>query len=75
MDYIEVTFKITPYSVSEILIAQLENIGYESFVETEQNELQAYISCDKYNIDELQKKAIVDTDYCFFYRFCSPHNL
>jgi len=44
MDYIELTCKITPYNIeiSEILSAQLGELGFESFVE-QPDSLQAYI--------------------------------
>jgi len=48
MDYIEFTAEITPLEIGrDILIAQLGEIGFESFVENE-NGVQAYIQKDKY---------------------------
>lgn len=50
MDYIEVSFTIDPISPEmEILMAQLAEIGYESFMETDEG-LMAYITID--NFDE-----------------------
>ena len=43
MNYIEYTFTIAPMGVaSEILVAELAEVGFESFVDTDTG-LQAYI--------------------------------
>ena len=56
MEYIELHFKIAPIQpASEILVAELSELGYESFVE-EENGLKAYIAShlfDKKQIDAL----------------------
>lgn len=56
MDYIEIELTIQPYSeeLAEILIAELGELGYESFFETE-NGIEAYIQVDTYNKVELEK--------------------
>lgn len=56
MDYIEIKLSIQPYSdeLSEILMAELGELGYESFFETE-NGLEAYIQVTTYNKAELEK--------------------
>lgn len=50
MNYIELKCKITPYSeeIAEILIAELNELGFESFVESETG-LLAYIQEDIFN--------------------------
>jgi ribosomal protein L11 methyltransferase len=50
MDYIELECIIEPFdaSISEILVAELGEMGFESFVEME-NGLQAYIRLDHYD--------------------------
>lgn len=54
MDYIEVSATITPYSKEncEILIANLSNISFESFTETE-NGILAYIQEKLFNAEQL----------------------
>jgi len=54
MNYIELTCKITPYSqaISEILVAQLGDLGFESFVE-QSDSLQAYIVENEFNETEI----------------------
>ena len=49
--YIEVTFDIVPFNeeFSDILIAELGDIGYDNFVKTE-NGLKAYIKKEKFDI-------------------------
>jgi ribosomal protein L11 methyltransferase len=61
MDYIELTCKITPYDIeiSEILTAQLGELGFESFIE-QADSLQAYIQHSDF--DEKKIKAFF-TDY------------
>jgi ribosomal protein L11 methyltransferase len=50
MDYIELECTIEPFdaTISEILVASLADIGFESFVEVE-NGLQAYIKIDQFD--------------------------
>ncbi len=54
MNYIELTCKISPYNatISEILVAQLGDIGFESFVE-QPDSLQAYIVENEFDNDKL----------------------
>ena len=59
MDYIEIKLNIQPYSdeLTEILMAELGELGYESFFETESG-LEAYIQVGSYNkagLEELLK--------------------
>jgi ribosomal protein L11 methyltransferase len=59
MDYIELTAKILPLEVGrDILTAELADIGFESFVETEDG-LQAYIQKDSFQEDEVQQLNIL----------------
>ena len=55
MDYIEIKLTIQPYSeeLSEILTAELGDLGYESFFETEDG-LETYIQVSNYNKSELE---------------------
>ncbi|MCB0401171.1 MAG: 50S ribosomal protein L11 methyltransferase [Flavobacteriales bacterium] len=58
MNYIEFTAKITPVEIGrEVLIAELAEIGFESFVETEEG-LSAYIQEDDYNESAIKSVAI-----------------
>jgi len=54
MNYIELTCKIEPFNqtIREILTAELSQIGFESFVETE-TKLKSYIQKDLFNIELL----------------------
>jgi len=62
MNYIEVIFKIEPSNPgTEILIAQLSVIGYESFLETGDG-VQAYIQEPDFNLAELQGLAVLGMD-------------
>lgn len=60
MDYIELECKITPFdaSIGEILIAELADLGYESFVESE-NGILAYITKDLFVADALSSLMVV----------------
>jgi ribosomal protein L11 methyltransferase len=59
MDYIEVSFVIQPKSTgTEIMIALLSQIGYESFMETEEG-LMAYITATVYKQSDLDDLAIL----------------
>lgn len=54
MNYTEVHFEITPLQPAmEILIAELSELGFESFVEEEEG-LKAYIAGEEFNKEELQ---------------------
>lgn len=60
--YIEYTFTITPKEpASEILVAELGAVGFESFVETETG-LTAYIQKDDYNVSILEDIYILKSD-------------
>ena len=59
MDYIEVKFKIDPESpLLEILIASLSQIGYESFMESD-DALQAYIPLNLFEESEIQDLKVL----------------
>lgn len=54
MTYTEVRFQVTPAEPGlQILIAQLDEIGFESFVE-EQDELKAYIKTDLFSENDIK---------------------
>ena len=59
MNYLELTCKIEPFdkTIREILVAELSQIGFESFVETEL-ELQSYIQNDVFNKEALDSLNI-----------------
>lgn len=58
MDYIEVNFEIDTTSPQmEILIAQLSQIGYNSFMESDNN-LLAYITVDNFNESQISNLTI-----------------
>jgi ribosomal protein L11 methyltransferase len=64
VNYIELHFVVRPkLEASDILIAQLAEIGYESFVETEKG-FAAYINSDLFNDEEL-KDAILPYQQLF----------
>ncbi len=65
MKYIELKCNITPYSaeIAEILMAELSNLQFESFVEND-TELLAYIREDNWNEKLLSSLYIVDNCYC-----------
>jgi ribosomal protein L11 methyltransferase len=71
MDYIEFNFTISPKeSGNEILAATLADIGFESFVETE-NGLLAYIPDTKFSMNEVEKLDILknkEFDIKFIYK-------
>ncbi len=61
MNYIEYIFNIKPVQpASEILIAQLGEVGFESFVETE-NGVEAYIQKSEWNENVLQNIQILSS--------------
>ena len=68
MDYIEFSATIKPLEVGrDILIAELSEIGFESFVETEIG-IAAYIQSSFFNLDDIKKLRIItnaefDIDY------------
>jgi ribosomal protein L11 methyltransferase len=60
-DYIEVSFKIIPVITgTDILIALLSQIGYESFLETEQG-LHAYIPVNLFDEGAIQNLPVFNT--------------
>ncbi|MEZ4800213.1 MAG: 50S ribosomal protein L11 methyltransferase [Flavobacteriales bacterium] len=63
MDYVEVSFEIDPIlPAREVLVAELAELGYESFVESE-NGLKAYIQESDFNesvLTELMAGQIED---------------
>lgn len=62
MNYIEYKFQIDPVQPgTEILIAELGDAGFESFVETETG-VDAYIQKDDWNVDILKNIQILDSD-------------
>lgn len=62
MNYIEYTFTIAPMGVaSEILVAELAEVGFESFVDTETG-LQAYIQEPLWNADILSDIQILQSE-------------
>lgn len=54
MNYIEITISTTEEAIQEILVALLENQGYEGFESNEAN-LKAYISAALFNANGLQE--------------------
>ena len=49
MNYIEYTFTIAPMGVaSEILVAELAEVGFESFVDTSQRGVPNYLHTSNY---------------------------
>ncbi len=62
MNYFEVAFNIEPINPgTEILIAQLSQIGYESFLETDDG-VKAYIQESFFNASEIQGLAVLQMD-------------
>lgn len=73
MDYIEVTFKtgiISP--LTEIIIAELSQIGYESFVETDDG-IQAYIPAKDFN-DQMLNTLEVTSQNSYTYSLIKDQN-
>lgn len=68
MDYTEVHFQVEPQSTgTEILIAMLSQIGYESFMETDEG-LTAYIQSPQFqlaDLDELRQNLAPDINFTF----------
>jgi ribosomal protein L11 methyltransferase len=61
-DYLEFKFKISPVELgSEILIAELGYVGFESFVENEDG-ISAYIKSEEYSEGMLEDIQILDSD-------------
>ncbi len=59
MNYTEVQFRISPLQpAAEILIAELSDMGFESFVEEEEG-LKAYIAGEDFNKEELQELFVI----------------
>ena len=62
MEYTEISFKISPLQpASEILIAELSELGYESFVEEEAG-LKAYIVSNEYDEQALQQLFVLQSE-------------
>jgi len=58
MNYIEYTFVLDPLiPARDILVVELAEIGFESFVETD-NGLQAYIRLDEHNADRVSELTV-----------------
>ena len=66
MNYIEVTFDITPYeeAVADALISELGTIGYDGFSYTDQG-FTAYIPAKEYNAQAITRLEIFDFFKCF----------
>ncbi len=78
MNYIELTCKISPYNAttSEILVAQLGEIGFESFVE-QPDSLQAYIienGFDENKIAKLKADSVFDSQVEFSFKKIEEEN-
>jgi ribosomal protein L11 methyltransferase len=78
MNYIELDCKISPYNaeIAEILTAELSELGYESFVETETG-LLAYIQEDIFKEETLPSIGIVsnpDFDITFTHKTIEQEN-
>lgn len=59
MDYLELTVSISPHDPwTEILIAELAELGFESFVETEEG-VQAYCAVKNINLAEVVKNSLL----------------
>ena len=59
MDYIELTIDLTPRNPwSEILTAELSELGFESFVDTETG-IQAYAPVEGFDIDFIVKNSLL----------------
>ncbi|NOX47849.1 MAG: 50S ribosomal protein L11 methyltransferase [Chlorobi bacterium] len=72
MNYIEVNFKIEPrIPGTEILIAQLSLIGYESFLENEEG-VQAYIQESFFKLVDIQEMDILSMET---FKVSFVHNL
>lgn len=62
MQYTEVDFTLTPASPwNDVLAAELGEIGFESFVTTDEG-LTAYISSDQFNEDVMKKVETLNSD-------------
>ena len=73
MNSTEVTFVIEPYSenISDLLMAELGNIGYEGFSYTD-NGFQAYIPAKDFNapaIDQLEVLSFLAENYRITYTY------
>ncbi len=77
MNYIEASFKIEPSNPgAEILIAQLSQIGYESFMEMDDG-LKAYIQESFFNADDIQGLPVFQLDafkVSFTHKFVPDQN-
>ena len=61
MDYLELTISISPHDPwTEILTAELAELGFESFVETEEG-VQAYAAVKNINLEDVVKNSLLST--------------
>lgn len=77
MDYLELTISISPHDPwTEILTAELAELGFESFVETEEG-VQAYIPAGRIDLEEVVKKSLLsknaDTIQVYYESKIIPH--
>jgi len=78
MDYIELECSISPFdqSISEILMAELSEYDFESFVEQD-NGILAYIKSNQFNLDTLDKLDILsnkDFEITFNHKLIKEEN-
>jgi ribosomal protein L11 methyltransferase len=68
MNYIKVTFSITPHSTvaGELFIAELGAIGYDSFAETDSG-FEAFISKSEFKPEQLTNISILLSDVSYTY--------
>ncbi|MDZ7845926.1 MAG: 50S ribosomal protein L11 methyltransferase [Owenweeksia sp.] len=60
-DYLEIDFYIEPVEGRDILLALLDNLGYDSFQETDEG-LKAYVLEADFNSDELEELFLFQSD-------------
>jgi ribosomal protein L11 methyltransferase len=77
MDYIEVSFSVSPKDpATEILIAELGELNYEMFQETESGVL-AYVPADLFSLDNLNSIELMNNDLAlisFEYKLIQDQN-
>ncbi len=62
MDYLELTISVSPREPwTEILTAELAEMGFESFVDTEEG-VQAYAPADRVNLEEVIKNSLLSAE-------------
>jgi ribosomal protein L11 methyltransferase len=77
MKYIELTCYINNEEHSDILVAFLAELDYESFYNPEPLELKAYIKQDLFNesyIQELQQSLSANVPFRYDYKLCKEEN-